>query len=217
MRIHLAVITAAFLAAPRPLAAQTDVRALVSRLDSAVPALLREAHAPGAAVAVVEGGRIVLERGYGAANVASGAPLTARTTLNVASVSKPVAAWGILRLAREGRMPLDTPINSIVRRWRLPDSASPASGVTVRPLLSHTGGVGIPSVPWFLADSAAPSLEDVLDGRAGGRGPLRVEAAPGAGWRYSGGGYTLLELAAEETSGEGFDAYMRERVLRPLG
>jgi CubicO group peptidase (beta-lactamase class C family) len=193
------------------------VRALVSRLDSAVPALLREAHAPGAAVAMVEGGRIVLERGYGLANVATGEPFTSHTTLNVASVSKAVSAWGILRLAREGRMPLDAPVDGLVHRWRLPDSASLAGGVTVRRLLSHTAGVGIPSVPWFRADSAAPSLEDVLEGRAGGRGPLRMEAAPGGAWRYSGGGYTLLELAAEETSGEGFDAYMRERVLRPLG
>jgi len=217
VRLHLLALAAAIAAAPRPLDAQTDVRALVARLDSAVPALLRESHSPGAAVAVVEGGRIVLERGYGVANVATGAPFTSHTPLNVASVSKAVSAWGFLRLAREGRMPLDTPVNALVRRWRLPDGAAPAREVTVRRLLGHTGGVGVPSVPWFRADSAVPSLEDVLEGRAGGRGPVRVETAPGSGWRYSGGGYTLLQLAAEETSGVEFEAYMRERVLRPLG
>jgi CubicO group peptidase (beta-lactamase class C family) len=217
VRTRLAVLTTAWLCTSAPLSAQTNVRALVSRVDSAVASLLREAHAPGAAVAMVEDGRIVLERGYGVANAATGAPFTAHTPLNVASVSKAVSAWGILRLVHEGRIPLDAPINGLVRRWRLPDGAAASDRVTVRRLLSHTGGVGIPAVPWFPADSAEPSLEAVLDGRAGANGPLRVESAPGAAWRYSGGGYTLLQLAVEETTGEGFEAYMREKVLRPLG
>ncbi|HEX6631250.1 MAG TPA: serine hydrolase domain-containing protein, partial [Gemmatimonadaceae bacterium] len=178
-----------------PLAAQGDVRALAARLDSAVPALLAESHAPGAALSVVEGGRIVLARGYGVANVATGARLNEHTPVNVASVSKAVSAWGMMRLVREGKLQLDAPVNGLVRRWRLPDGAWPAESVTVRRLLSHTAGVGIASVPWFPADSAAPSLEDVLSGRAGGRGALAIEAAPGSAWRYSGGGYTLLQLA----------------------
>ncbi|HEX6750931.1 MAG TPA: serine hydrolase domain-containing protein [Longimicrobium sp.] len=215
MRTPALLLGAAVATAAQPLAAQPG--ALVARIDSAVPALLREANAPGAAVAMVEGGRIVLARGYGVANVATGARFTARTPLNVASVSKAVTALGAMRLWREGRLPLDAPVNSLARRWRLPDGAAPAESVTVRRLLSHTAGVGIGAVPWFRADSAAPSLLEVLDGRAGDRGPLRIEAAPGAAWRYSGGGYTLLQLVMEDVTGERFEAWMERAVLRPLG
>ncbi|HET7462975.1 MAG TPA: serine hydrolase domain-containing protein [Longimicrobium sp.] len=217
MRFAVLLAAAAFAVAAPPLAAQGDVRALAARLDSAVPALLAESHAPGAALAVVEGGRIVLARGYGVANVATGARFTAHTPVNVASVSKAVTAWGVMRLARDGTLPLDAPVNGHLRRWRLPDGAWPAESVTVRRLLSHMGGVSIASVPWFPLDSAAPSLEDVLSGRAGDRGALKIEVGPGTVWRYSGGGYTLLQLALEEASGEGFESYMRRRVLRPLG
>lgn len=217
MRLRSVLVTAVAFGAAPPLAAQGDVRALAARLDSAIPALLAETHSPGAALAVVEGGRVVMERGYGVASVAAGARFTAHTPVNVASVSKAVSAWGVMRLSRDGRLPLDAPVNGLVRRWQLPDGASPAESVTVRRLLSHTGGVGIASVPWFPADSAAPTLREVLDGRAGDRGPLRIEVAPGSVWCYSGGGYTLLQLAVEEAAGEGFEAYMRRRVLRPLG
>lgn len=188
-----------------------------ARLDSVVPALLAEHGVPGVAIGVVEGGRASFTRGYGVADRASGRPMTARTLLQLASVSKPVTAWGVLHLASEGRLALDAPVGGALRGWRLPPSEHGTDGVTVRRLLSHTAGLSVPSAPWFPAGDPLPALAQVLDGTAGDRGPVVVQQPPGSRWMYSGGGYVLLELLVEETAGEPFHAYMRRTVFAPLG
>jgi CubicO group peptidase (beta-lactamase class C family) len=187
------------------------------RVDSLVPLLLAESGVPGVAVGVMEGGQVVATRGYGLADRASGRPMTERTLLNFASVSKPVTAWGVMRLVQAGSLALDEPVGPALRRWRLPPSELGTEGVTVRRLLSHTAGISVPSIPWFPADTTLPTLEQVLRGEAGGRGPVRVEHAPGARWVYSGGGYAVLELMVEEASGKSFAEHVRATVFAPLG
>lgn len=186
-----------------------------ARIDSLAPALLAGTGVPGVAVGVVEGGRVAFTRGYGVADRASGRAMTSRTLLQVASVSKPVAAWTVMRMVDDGSLSLDGPVAP--RRWRLPDSEHGTDGVTVRRLLSHTAGLSVPSAPWFPADSALPTLEQVLRGEAGDRGPVRVQHPPGARWVYSGGGYTLLELMVEEAGGRPFADHARRTLFAPLG
>jgi CubicO group peptidase (beta-lactamase class C family) len=188
-----------------------------ARLDSVVPALLRENAIPGFAVGVVENGRVTFTRGYGYADRAAGRPMTPQTLLNFASVSKPVTAWGVLRLVDDGSLPLDAPVGPLLRRWRLPASELGTEGVTVRRLLSHTAGISVPSASFFPADTALPTLEQVLRGEAGTGGPVAVQYAPGARWAYSGGGYQILQLLVEEASGQPFAEHMRRAVLEPLG
>ncbi|HEX5871664.1 MAG TPA: serine hydrolase domain-containing protein [Longimicrobium sp.] len=188
-----------------------------ARVDSLMPALLAGSGVPGVAVGIVEGGQVVAARGYGVADRASGRPMTARTLLNFASVSKPVTAWGVLHLVDGGSLSLDAPVGPALRRWRLPPSEHGTEGVTVRRLLSHTAGISVPSAPWFPADTTLPTLEQVLRGEAGGRGAVRVEHPPGARWVYSGGGYAILQLMVEEASGQPFAEHMRRAVFAPLG
>jgi CubicO group peptidase (beta-lactamase class C family) len=190
---------------------------LAARLESVVPPLLRENRVPGVAIGVIEGGRVAFTRGYGVADRATQRPMTARTLLNFASVSKPVTAWGVLRLVDRGALSLHAPVGPSLRRWRLPPSEFDTEGVTVVRLLSHTAGVSVPSAPWFPADTALPTLEQVLRGEAGDRGPVDVRHRPGERWRYSGGGYAILQLLVEEASGAPFDEYMRTTVFEPLG
>lgn len=204
-------------AAGRPAPDARPPSGFAARVDSVLPALLRESGVPGVAVGVMEGGQVAFTRGYGLADRASGRPMTARTLLNFASVSKPVTAWGVLHLVQGGSLSLDAPVGPSLRRWRLPASEFDNDGVTVRRLLSHTAGISVPSVPWFPADTALPTLEQVLRGEAGGRGPVRVEHQPGARWVYSGGGYDILLLMVEEASGQSFAEYMRRTVFAPLG
>jgi len=81
----------------------------------------------------------------------------------------------------------------------------------------HTGGLSVPSVPFFPLDSAHPSLESVLSGAAGDRGPVSIVKRPGETWSYSGGGYTVLELMVEEVTGSLFNAHMHTAIFTPLG
>ncbi|MFW6201749.1 MAG: serine hydrolase domain-containing protein [Gemmatimonadota bacterium] len=192
---------------------------LASALDSLVPALLARHEAVGAAVAILEGGEVTATRGYGFAVKGKGdeVAFTDSTLLNIASVSKPVTAWGVLRLWQQGIVDLDRPVDRLLRSWHPPEGEFPAERITVARLLNHTAGFGLPAVPSFPADEDPPSLVDVLEGRVGEDAPVRLERAPGEVWSYSGGGYTVLELLVGDRTERRFEEFMRRSVLSPLG
>jgi CubicO group peptidase (beta-lactamase class C family) len=204
-------------APPPALSPSRDVGVLADSLDRVMPDMLRELRIPGAAVAVIQDGRVAVMRGYGYADLERRIPVTPATGFSVGSISKAVTAWGVMRLVDQGKLELDAPVERYLTRWHLPPSEFDASGVTVRRLLSHTAGLSVSGYRgWDHADSV-PSLEASLAGRSNGAGEVRIVAPPGAGWAYSGGGYTLLQLLVEEVTGRRFADYMRDEVLRPLG
>jgi CubicO group peptidase (beta-lactamase class C family) len=168
------------------------------------------------AMALVHQGRPVWAAGYGVADPRTGEPVTAATRFQAASVSKPVTAWGVLRLAESGRIGLDEPVTGRLRRWRPPPSAFDAEGLTVRRLLSHTAGLSVHGYVGQTADRPPPSILASLSGETGDSFPVELLEAPGRGWLYSGGGYSLLQLLVEELTGRPFADYMRAEVLEPL-
>jgi CubicO group peptidase (beta-lactamase class C family) len=190
-----------------------SVAALASVLDGVVTEALRRHSAPGAAVAVVRSGRVAWARGYGLADAERRTPVTTSTRFQVASVSKPVAAMGALRLVEEGRLALDRPLTV----WRFPPSDHDARGVTLRRLLSHTAGVSVGGYGGTGPGRALPTTTASLAGEAPGVEAVRLLSEPGAGYSYSGGGYTVAQLAVERAAGEPFAAWMRRAVLLPLG
>lgn len=144
------------------------------------------------------------------------------TLFQVASLSKWLTAWGVMKLAEEGRIDLDAPVSRYLTRWQLPASEYDHDEVTVRRLLAHNAGLtdGLGFLG-FRPDQTIPSLEQELaettDVLPSADGDIRVGAEPGSGWRYSGGGYLILQLMIEEVAGESFDAFMRREVFAPLG
>lgn len=172
---------------------------------------------PGVSVAVIEGGRIVWARGYGAIASTARAKVTPRTRFQAASISKPVAAAAALSLVGEGKLSLDADVNAQLTRWKLPASAFTATTpVTLRHLLSHTGGTTVHGFPGYAQGQPVPSLVQLLSGTAPANTPAVVsEAAPGARWKYSGGGYQIVQLLIEEASGRAFAEAVAARVLRP--
>jgi CubicO group peptidase (beta-lactamase class C family) len=170
---------------------------------------------PGVGLALVRDGELAWAIGCGFADVEREVEVTGETVFNIGSISKTVAAWGLLKLVEEGRLALDAPV--VTKRWTLPASEHDTSGVTLRRLLSHTAGISLHGYPGFWPPHELPTLEASLGGDTNGSGDVRLEAAPGTRWKYSGGGYTLAQLLLEETSGESFAEYMRVNVLVPLG
>jgi CubicO group peptidase (beta-lactamase class C family) len=122
-----------------------------------------------------------------------------------------------MRLVQDGRLALDVPVERYLTRWHLPPSPFDASGVTVRRLLSHMAGLSVPGYPGVDPDQPLPSLEESLSGATDEVEALAIVAPPGAAWRYSGGGFTLLQLLVEEVTGRPFADYMQATVLTPLG
>ena len=89
-------------------------------------------------------------------------------------LSKPVTAWGVMRLVESGQLELDAPVEQYLTRWHLPPSRYDAAGVTIRRLLSHTAGLSLHGYPGLPPDQALPTLEESLSGKNGGAN---------AGWR----------------------------------
>lgn len=169
---------------------------------------------PGVSVAVIRGGKLAWARGYGVAWT-GGPAVTPDTLFQAASISKPVTAMAALRLSGQGKLPLDAPIDTLLSSWKLPAGAGTP---TVRQLLSHSGGTTVSGFPGYAAGAPVPTLAQVLDGS----GPantraVRVDIAPGSAFRYSGGGYTLLQQAMIDRAGMPFDTLMQQSVLAPLG
>ena len=191
---------------------------LTGRLDAAVPPALRDARVPGAAVAVAHDGRLVWARGFGRTR-AGGPPVTARTRFQVGSLSKPVTAWGAVTAAERGVLPLDAPLTGVLRPWPLPPSDADPDGVTPRRILSHTAGL---SVDGYLGTAPPAPVGSTLasllgKGGEGSATAVRLVDRPGAGYRYSGGGYTLLQAALERRTGRTFATWARRDALGPLG
>ena len=174
---------------------------------------------PAVSVAVVEGGRIHWARAWGMADPEAGRPADRNTLFQAASISKAVAGVGALRLVEEGALELDGPVNDHLSRWRIPVHEWEASApVTLRHLLTHTGGLTVHGFPGYGPEDPVPPLTTVLDGQApANTAPVMVDQEPGSAWRYSGGGTSILQLAMEEVTGEPFEEWMAREILIPAG
>ena len=191
---------------------------LRATLDTLVPSLLSQYRLPGAAVAVIRGGALEWSKGYGLADIATQRLVSAETRFNIGSVSKSLTAWGVMALVARGKLELDAPVEQYLKRWRLPPSAWDHRQVTIRRVLSHTAGLSVRGYHGvYPPEQRLPTLLESLNGYQGSDGALMVEREPGKEFRYSSGGYTLLQLLIEETSGERFADFMRRTLLEPLG
>lgn len=173
---------------------------------------------PGVSVAVIRNGQLEWARGFGV-TASGGAAVTPETLFQAASISKPVTAFGVLRLVESGRVGLDTDVNQYLKSWKVPDNEFTASAkVTLRGLLSHTAGMTVHGFPGYAPGTTAATPLQVLNGQPPANTPrIFVDTIPGTLWRYSGGGYVVAQQLAEDVTGQPFARWMRESVLVPVG
>jgi CubicO group peptidase (beta-lactamase class C family) len=181
-------------------------RALGPFLDS----LMVEHEVPAVAFAVFDDTGLLYEHVSGVKDADSGEPVDAQTAFEAASISKPVFAHIVVTLAREGILPLDTPLAELVDEIPAIGYDPRSATLTPRMLLSHQGG--LPNWRTRLSFEAEryEELFPAID-------TLRFAAEPGEGYRYSGEGYVLLQQIVEELTGRSLTQLARERVLDPLG
>jgi CubicO group peptidase (beta-lactamase class C family) len=172
---------------------------------------------PGMSVAVIDGGEIAWTESYGVASGDQETPVTASTLFQCCSISKTVASLVALRLVGLGETSLDTDVNSILHEWKLRDAHGKLASVTLRQVLSHTGGINVHGAPGYPPGSAVPTLDDVLEGVAPAiTAPVRVTSEPGRTYRYSAGGYCVLQKVIEIITGQSYSDAARALVLAPL-
>lgn len=165
--------------------------------------LAQKHHVCGVAVAVIKNRQLdTIEYATGCAPALR---LNSDSVFQAASLSKPVFAYAVLKLAAQGKMQLDAPVMSYLphgyRHQFYPLNAEPSElvndprlhAITVRMVLNHTSGL--------------PNWAS---------GPLHFDSAPGTKWGYSGEGYVLLQRAVEAVTGQPLDQFMTAQVFKPL-
>lgn len=174
---------------------------------------------PGLSLAIINDGQIEWAKTYGVAGAGSRTPVTEHTLFQAASISKPIAALGALKLVERGLLALDEDVNLRLKSWRVPDNEfTQDKKVTLRGLLSHTSGLGTPGFWGYPADGPVPTLRQILDGQLPAVSPpVRVLATPGTRFAYSGGGCCVTQQLCEDVAGQPFANFMAESLFKPLG
>jgi len=195
---------------PGAVAAQTLPDSTVRKIDEVFKAYT--ATTPGCAIAVAQGGTVVLQKGYGLANMEYAIPITPQTIFHIASESKQYVAFCILLLEKEGKLSLDDDI-----RKHLDFVPNLGHTITIRHLIYHTSGL---RDQWQLLGNAGWQLDDVItqehviklvSKQAG------LNFSPGEEWMSCNTGYTLLAEIVGKVSGLSLRQYAQQQIFGPLG
>jgi CubicO group peptidase (beta-lactamase class C family) len=185
-----AVCLAQHSTAPVPMSAAAE-----SRLEKDIPALMEKAGVPGLSIAVIRRGKTVWSGSFGIRNADTKKPVASDTMFNVGSLSKPVFAYGVLKLVDAGKLKLDEPLAPYVPK-EFSGSDPRFQQITARIVLSHR--TGFPNWP--------------PDGQ-----PVTIHFTPGERFSYSGAGMVFLQKAVEKITGKPLNDYLQEAVFTPLG
>lgn len=183
----------------------------IEHINQKIPELMEDYSIPGVSILIIKGRNPLWRKTYGNADVEQNRKMTGDTIFRVESISKPVAAWGVMKLAERGLINLDDPVQQYLLNWSLPESEYNPNEVTIRRLLSNSAGMPLGTVgEEYSPHSERPSLRQYLTKEA------HLAYNPGSKFQYSNPGFNLLELLIEEVTGRDFSKYMEDEVLMPL-
>jgi CubicO group peptidase (beta-lactamase class C family) len=171
-------------------------------VDDIIAAEIKDHGIPGVSIAIIEKGEIVKAKGYGFTEKDGTTPVTAETLFQAGSISKPVAALGALKWIEDGQLALDSDVNRSLKQWQVPENEfTKEEKVTLRRILSHSAGLTVHGFPGYPTFSRLPTTIQILDGlEPANTSAIRVDTKPGSAWRYSGGGYTVMQQMMTEVA-----------------
>lgn len=179
-------------------------------LEKQLGELINKYNLQGAAIALISNGKVTDYLNYGFADVNGKILVDNKTVFKIASISKTVTAYGIMKLVDEGKVNLDVPIAKYLRKWQLKDDKYDVDKVTLRALLSHTAGVSDSNEAGY--KEPLPSISEALKARN-----IHLIREPQTKFEYSSfAGYGIVQLIIEEVTGMNFEQYMKSQVFAPL-
>jgi CubicO group peptidase (beta-lactamase class C family) len=202
------VFTAALVRAQPPLRPDKQDDPVSDAVDDYIKKAMSRQHIPGLSLVVTRDGKVIKAKGYGLASLELGVPARPETVYELASATKPFVATAIMLLVQDGKIGLEDKISKY-----LENAPEAWKDITVRHLLSHTSGIKD-----YLSDLRRDFPHDTSPekfAQAVMREPLKF--APGEKWAYTNTGYVLLGMIVLKVSGKSYDAFLEERVFKPLG
>ncbi len=172
---------------------------------------------PAVSIAFIKDYKVQCVKTFGTKKRDGKESIDENTLFQAASISKSIFAVAIMKLVEGGIFDLDEDINKYLISWKVPDNESWKPRITLRQLLSHTAGVTVHGFDGYNVNDEIPTLLQILNGEyPANSDPIRVNIPPEVQFRYSGGGYTILQQVMLDTFKRPFDDIMRELVLDPL-
>lgn len=174
---------------------------------------------PGVSIAFMDNGEIQWARGYGYSDAEAQLKVDKNTLFQAASISKPVAATAALAMVEQGKLGLDDDVNRYLDGWQVDENEFTAEEkVTLRRILSHSAGLTVHGFGGYSRTDTIPEIIDVLNGKGtANSGRIYPDIKPGTVYRYSGGGYTVMQKMLCDISGKDFPDLMDELVLSKIG
>jgi CubicO group peptidase (beta-lactamase class C family) len=188
---------------------QAPILEFVPELDRLAADVMADWKVPGAALAVVQDGKVALAKAYGQRDVEANLPVTTATQFLICSITKSFTATGMALLHNEGRLDWTKPVRDYMPEFRLHDAVA-TERVTVRDLLCHQSG--LPRHDWvhFPGDRMAAEMLGLMR-------HLELSRDIRAAWQYNNLCYNVAGLLIERLSGQSYEAFTRARLTDRLG
>jgi len=183
---------------------------LVKQIDKSISDNYKN-YAPGCAVLIAKNGEVLLEKGYGTANIELNVQMKSEMVFRIGSITKQFTAMAILQLVDKGQMALTDSIQKFIKDFHFKGKT-----ITIENLLTHTSGIKgyeqidakIPNV--MRIDFSPKAVIDSLD-------KLSLEFDPNTRYNYSNSNYFLLGYIIEQVSGKSYQQYVKENIIEPAG
>jgi len=217
MKVRLFVLIAAFVSlagAQPPVKNGVDLDRLAA-IPARMKSFVDKGDISGTVTLIAHHGKIVHLEATGYQDIEAKKPMRTDTIFQIMSITKPVTAIGLMMLMEEGRLSLTDPVEKYVTEFRGQElnGKKLAHPITIRDLLTHTSGMPMwPRGDTYLYRKMDKTLEEAMASFA--KEPLEFE--PGTKWRYSSPGVAVLGRVIEVVSGQKYEEFITERLLKPL-
>ncbi len=174
---------------------------------------------PGVSIAVIKDYKIHLIKHYGVSDKETNESVNDNTLFQAGSISKPVAAYGALKLVEDGKLSLDKPVNSYLDGWKIPENElTKQRPVALKHLLNHSAGLTVHGYWGYSEGLPVPTVLQVLNGeKPANSAAVVVDLMPETEMRYSGGGYTVMQKLVSDVTNLEFPKALDRLVVSPIG
>lgn len=176
-------------------------------------------HVPGISITIIKNGKITTTKNYGVTDSASFSKVNSSTLFQAGSISKAVTAVGIMTMVENEKIHLDSPIQQYIKDWQLPQNRfTHQNNITTRQLLSHSAGINLGAFIGYTNTDSLPDLLAILNGeKPANTPPVALDTFQGVTWKYSGGGFMILQKVLEEQTGMDIHSYCLKNIFSKVG